>query len=68
MKYLSVVLLALSWTGAWSTVRAADAAPSQAIVKIHEGKHWIWFARQDQYDQHKDDLEKFYEYADKVVY
>lgn len=66
MKQLSVVLLALSLTGAWSAARAEDAPAGKAIVKIHEGKHWIWLARQDQFDKHKDDLEPFYDYADKA--
>ena len=39
----------------------AQAAP---FVKIHEGKHWTWFARQDQYDAHKADIEALYGYAD----
>jgi hypothetical protein len=40
--------------------RAEDAP----FVKVHEGKHWIWIARQDQYDAHKADIEALYDYAD----
>lgn len=36
------------------------------IVKIYEGKHWIWFARDDQFEKYKEDIEKFYPYADKA--
>lgn len=36
------------------------------IVKIHEGKHWIWFARDDQFEKYKGDIEGFYSYADKA--
>ncbi len=39
----------------------AQTAP---FVKIHQGKHWIWFARQDQYQAHKADIEALYDYAD----
>ncbi len=40
---------------------SAHAAP---FVKVHDGKHWTWFARQDQYDAHKADFEALYDYAD----
>ncbi len=47
-----------------------DQHPGQAktapFVKIHEGKHWLWVARQDQYEAHKADIEAMYEYADKA--
>ncbi|MCS7187901.1 MAG: hypothetical protein N3B10_06355 [Armatimonadetes bacterium] len=36
------------------------------IVKVHEGKYWVWFAREDQFERHKQDIERFYSYADKA--
>lgn len=36
------------------------------IVKIHEGKHWVWFAREDQFERYKQDIERFYDYADRA--
>jgi len=46
---------------AFCALARAEDAP---FVKVHEGKHWIWFARQDQYDAHKADIEALYDYAD----
>ncbi|MGA2618585.1 MAG: hypothetical protein ABSF26_13310 [Thermoguttaceae bacterium] len=43
----------------------AQTAP---FVKIHDGRHWTWFARQDQYDAHKADIEAIYDYADRAFY
>ncbi|MBC7328303.1 hypothetical protein H5T87_09375 [bacterium] len=42
------------------------SAEEARIVMVHEGKHWIWFAREDQFAQFKQDIEPFYEYADKA--
>src|SRR5207247_616843 len=41
-------------------------APAQdaPIIKVHEGKFWNWYARQDQYQAHRADFEHFYQYAD----
>jgi hypothetical protein len=35
-------------------------------VKVHEGKCWIWYARQDQYGEHQKDIERFFDYADRA--
>jgi hypothetical protein len=32
--------------------------------QVHEGKHWTWFARQDQFRDHQADIEALYGYAD----
>jgi hypothetical protein len=44
----------------------ASVARAQAprFQMIHEGKHWTWFARQDQFREHKADIEALYDYAD----
>jgi hypothetical protein len=42
------------------------AGQSPATIQIHEGKHWIWYAREDHYREHKASFERFYEYADKA--
>ncbi len=36
------------------------------VVKIHEGKYWVWFAREDQFERYRQDIERFYDYADKA--
>lgn len=41
-------------------------AQDKEIVKVHEGKCWVWFARKDQFEQYKQDIERFYDYADKA--
>ena len=46
-----------------ATVAAARNPPFQ---KIHEGKHWTWYARQDQFNSHKADISALYDYADKA--
>jgi hypothetical protein len=56
---LSILLAALSA----ASVAAAENPPFQ---KIHEGKHWTWYARQDQFDAHKADIAAVYDYADKA--
>jgi hypothetical protein len=33
---------------------------------IHEGKHWTWFAREDQFKKHRADIAPLYDYADKA--
>jgi hypothetical protein len=33
---------------------------------IHEGKHWTWYAREDQFKRHRADIAALYDYADKA--
>ena len=47
-----------------SPVRAS--ATRRCRPRIHEGKHWTWFARQDQFNEHKADIAALYDYADKA--
>ena len=42
------------------------AAKNPPFQKIHEGKHWTWYARQDQFNDHKADIQALYDYADKA--
>lgn len=42
------------------------AARQSPFIKIHEGHHWIWVARQDQYEKQMADIEALYDYADKA--
>ena len=48
------------------------AAPGMAqarkprFQKIHEGKHWTWYAREDQYRKQKADIAALYDYADQA--
>ncbi len=41
-------------------------AQGPAYQMIHEGKHWTWFARPDQFRRHKADIAALYDYADKA--
>jgi hypothetical protein len=41
-------------------------AQSPHYQKIHEGRHWTWYARQDQFRTHKADIAAVYDYADKA--
>ncbi|MGC8638328.1 MAG: hypothetical protein ACP5XB_00440 [Isosphaeraceae bacterium] len=45
---------------------SAARAQKPRFEKIHEGKHWTWYARSDQYQQEKADIEALYAYADKA--
>lgn len=42
----------------------ATLAETPKIIQIHEGRHWIWCAREDQFKAHQADYEALYEYAD----
>jgi hypothetical protein len=47
---------------------AADVARAQSMSyqKIHEGRHWNWYARRDQFHEHRADIEAMYDYADRA--
>jgi len=36
------------------------------VVKVHEGKHWVWFAQRKQFEEHGHDIKRFYSYADQA--
>lgn len=44
----------------------AFASAQAQIIKIHESPHWVWYARSDQFDEHRTDIEAMYDYADKA--
>jgi len=48
-----------------STAKVARAQ-NPRYQMIHDGKHWTWFARQDQFRRHKADIAALYDYADKA--
>jgi hypothetical protein len=50
---------------ALSTASAAQAQGPHYRM-IHEGKHWTWYARQDQFRNHQADIAALYDYADKA--
>jgi hypothetical protein len=60
--YLRAFALTLMIAG----FQALAAAQTPQIVQIHEGKHWIWYARSDQFEGHRADIEKMYDYADRA--
>ena len=45
---------------------ATLAIAQTAVTQVHDGKHWIWYARQDQFVANKPDFEALYDYADKA--
>ncbi len=49
-----------------SAAGAAEPAKEPPILKVHEGKHWVWYARQDQFDEHRQDIERYFDYADRA--
>ena len=59
MWRMGIVLAVLSTA---SVARAQDPR----YQMIHEGKHWTWFAREDQFKEHKADIAALYDYADKA--
>ena len=48
------------------SVPTVSQAQQPRYRKIHDGKHWTWIAREDQYRQHRADIAALYEYADKA--
>ena len=34
--------------------------------RIHDGKHWTWYAREDQFRAHRADIAALYDYADRA--
>ena len=48
-----------------STVNVVGAK-NPRYQMIHEGKHWTWFARQDQFRRQRADIAALYDYADKA--
>jgi hypothetical protein len=63
--HISAITRCLILLAAMSTATAA-AAKNPPFQKIHEGKHWTWYARQDQFNDHKADIAALYDYADKA--
>jgi hypothetical protein len=55
-------------TVAFAVLLTASAARAQTprYRMIHEGRHWTWYARQDQFSNHKADITALYDYADKA--
>jgi hypothetical protein len=53
---------------ALATLSAASVARAQGTTyqKFHQGRHWNWYARQDQFRTHRADIEAVYDYADKA--
>jgi hypothetical protein len=47
-------------------LHSRSTAQEAKLIKIHEGKHWVWFARSDQFESYGQDIERFYDYADKA--
>ncbi len=52
--------------GAVLSMASQARAQDPPYEQIHQGKHWTWIARQDQYNEHKADIEALYDYADKA--
>lgn len=69
-RKLVVLLVAVSVVSAFGAGSASDEPASKTpvpkIVKVHEGRHWIWCAREDQFKAHQKDYEALYDYADEA--
>jgi hypothetical protein len=59
IRRLAIVLAVVS-------TASAARAQSPRYQMIHEGKHWTWFARQDQFRKHRADIAALYGYADQA--
>src|SRR5271170_3888164 len=53
-----VFLTAVAWTPLGELSAVAAEPP---IVQIHEGTHWIWYARQDQFQKYAKDIQRYYD-------
>ncbi|HET6385060.1 MAG TPA: hypothetical protein VFJ58_16840 [Armatimonadota bacterium] len=51
---------------AFSLMSMAGARAADPVVEIHTGKHWIWYAPKDLFQQHEKDIESYYSYADNA--
>jgi hypothetical protein len=62
---MRMIIAAVAWLGCsigGLQVQAAEAG----IIKIHDGKHWTWYSREDQSRAQRQDIERLYEYADQA--
>ncbi len=64
MSRITICRLAIVFAGLSTAGQALAQSPR--IEQIHEGKHWTWFARKDQFQAHKADIAALYDYADKA--
>lgn len=45
---------------------ARSAADEPKVIRIHTGRHWVWYAQEDQFRAHEADYQALYEYADRA--
>ncbi len=62
----SLTLCRLALAGAVLSMASRARAQNPPYEQIHQGKHWTWIARQDQFKEHKADIAALYDYADKA--
>jgi len=60
MRNAICVPLLLGYLSGWAF------AVEPSVVKVHESEHWVWFAEQKKFDEHRQDIERFYDYADRA--
>ncbi|HZT41444.1 MAG TPA: hypothetical protein VFA07_04615 [Chthonomonadaceae bacterium] len=63
MRLYRVMAVALCLLAGSQVLLMAQNAP---FIEIHTGKHWVWVARQDQFQAHQADIEALYDYADRA--
>jgi hypothetical protein len=71
---IAIMILACARNSGWAVGQAITTAPGELgaaaaetpIVQIHEGAHWVWYARQDQFKEHAKDIRRYYDYADRA--
>jgi hypothetical protein len=45
-------------------IASLSAVAQNEFIKVHEGKHWIWYATKQHWEAHSSDIEKLFGYAD----
>ena len=63
MRFYRTIAVALCLFAGSQALSTAQNAP---FIEIHTGHHWVWVARQDQFQEHQADIEAFYDYADRA--
>jgi hypothetical protein len=58
-----VLVIVFTWTSLGELPAAAADSP---FIQIHEGKNWIWYARQDQFEEYGTYIQRYYDYADRA--
>jgi hypothetical protein len=50
----------------FSSIVGAATVDAPPVKKIHEGKHWVWYAADEDFQPRQRDIEAVYDYADQA--